>query len=210
MANYTFLYDDACPMCQGYTSVFKQLKLSDRSAFSKIDLSALPALELDRGRHEIPMLDTETGEFRYGLDAMTFAIAEGVPLLRPIVRHRVLHAALKPLYWLITYNRRVIAGTKPPTKGIDCAPDFHAGWRWTYIVLALIATLWIGLPAPALVLGFAIAFVTGILISEQRLEFLGHYVTVLLVATMITAAIPNGLGLMLAAAVAGWEGNRRT
>ena len=209
MANYTFLYDDACPMCQGYTSVFKQLKLSDRSAFSTINLKSLPILDLDRGRHEIPLLDADTGEVRYGLDAMTFAIGEGIPQLRPIVRNRVLRAVLKPLYWLITYNRRVIAGTKPPKEGFDCAPDFHKGWRWTYIALACTVIFCIGLPSPALVLGFAVAFAIGILKSKHRLAFIGHFATVLLIATIIAVAVPNTFGLMLAAVAAGWEGRRR-
>jgi len=209
MKNYSFLYDDACPMCQGYTSAFKRLKLSDRQAFSQIDLAKLPALDLDRGRHEIPMLDTETGEMRYGLDAMTTAIGEGLPLLKPIVRNRYLLKVLKPLYWLITYNRRVIAGTKAPEQGFDCAPDFHAGWRWAYVVLALAATVALGLPVPTLLLGFGIALAIGLWKSSVRLEFLGHFVTVLLIATVITAAVPNAFGLILAAVVSGWEGRRR-
>lgn len=209
MKNYTFLYDDACPMCQGYTSAFKRMKLSDRQAFSQIDITKLPALDLDRGRHEIPMLDTQTGEMRYGLDAMTTAIGEGVPILRPLVRNRFFLKALKPLYWLITYNRRLIAGTKPPLEGFDCAPDFHAGWRWSYVVLALVAAVAIGLPAPTLLLGFAFALATGLWRAKVRLEFLGHFATVLFIATVIAAAIPNAFGLVLAAVVAGWEGRRR-
>jgi len=209
MKNYTFLYDDACPMCQGYTSVFKRLKLSDRQAFSKIDVSDVLALNLDRGRHEIPMLDTQTGEVRYGLDAMTMAVGERIPLIRPLVRNRFFLKALKPLYWLITYNRRVIAGTKPPEEGFDCAPDFHAGWRWVYVVLALATTVVLGLPAPTLLLGFGIALAIGLWRSSVRLEFLGHFVTVLLIATVITAAVPNPFGLILAAVVSGWEGRRR-
>ncbi len=209
MTNYTFLYDDACPMCQGYTSVFKDLKLSDRLAFSKVDGTKQPNLDLDRGRHEIPMIDTKTGEVRYGLDAMTTAIAAGIPMLRPIVRNRIFLKALKPLYWLITYNRRVIAGTKPPTEGFDCAPDFHAGWRWAYVVLAVAASVAIGLPATILLQGFGLALLAGLLKSEVRLAFLGHFVTVLLMATLIAASIPNAYGLMLAAIVAGWEVRRR-
>ena len=209
MANYTFLYDDACPMCQGYTSAFKKLKLSDRSAFSQVDMDKLPTLDLDRGRHEIPMLDTQTGEVKYGLDAMTTAIVEGIPILRPVVRSRFLLKVLKPLYWLITYNRRVIAGTKAPETGFDCAPDFHKGWRWAYVLLALAATIAVGLPSSALLLGFGIALILGLWRSKVRLEFLGHFTTVLLIATTIAAAIPNAFGLILAAVVAGWEGKRR-
>lgn len=42
-----------------------------------------------------------------------------------------------PLYQLITYNRRVIAGSKAPKKGFDCAPDFHLGYRLLYLFLSI-------------------------------------------------------------------------
>jgi len=211
MADQTFLYDDACPMCKGYTGVFTSLNWSDRKGFSTLRAGEWPTLDLDldRGRHEIPLLDRATGQVRYGLDAMTSVVAGAVPVLRPLLRHRFFLAALKPLYWLITYNRRVIAGTKPPATGFDCAPDVHAGWRLAYLLLALLTVLWVGLPALPLLVVFGCCLAAGLLLHRDRLTFLGHFMTVLLGATLLCALVPGWVGAALAYGWVAWEGWRR-
>jgi len=209
MANHTFLYDDVCPMCKGYTGIFSGLNWSDRKAFSKVAIADYPELDVNRGRHEIPLLDKTTGEVRYGLDAMTTIMANGLPLFRPLFRSRYFIAALKPLYWLITYNRRVIAGTKPPVTGFDCAPDFHRGWRLAYLGVAMVLMLLIGCPPWPLIVGLGIALPAGLLLHRKRLEFSGHWVTVCLLVCLITAAIPTTLGTFMAFGVAAIEGWRR-
>ncbi|MFK8163124.1 MAG: DUF393 domain-containing protein, partial [Lewinella sp.] len=93
MATHTFLYDDACPMCKGYTGVFTGLNWSERRAFSKLKAGEIPNLDLDRGRHEIPLYNTETGEVRYGLEAMTTVIGNALPHLKPLIRSRYFIAA---------------------------------------------------------------------------------------------------------------------
>lgn len=209
MAMHTFLYDDACPMCKAYTAGFTHLNLSERKAFSKVNATNYPTLDLDRGRHEIPLLNTTTGEVRYGLEAMTTVLAEGLPLLRPLLRSRYFNAALKPLYWLITYNRRVIAGTKPPATGFDCAPDFHLGWRIGYLgFMAVLISLFCW-PPLWLLLAFFFTLFFGVFLRKDRLEFLGNWMTVFFCAAVIVAVVPTPIGGILALAVAAWEGWRR-
>ncbi len=208
MSRYTFLYDDACPMCRAYTSAFDRFDVSRRRAFSEVDAARWGQLDVDRGRHEIPMLDGVTGEVRYGLDAMTWALSAKLPVLRPVLRSRTLIAALKPLYWLITYNRRVIAGTKAPAEGFDCAPDVHVGWRLAYIALAGGSAVALGLPEWMLA-GFVAAGGVGVVVAKDRLSFAGQLVTVALVAAIVAAAVPGVWGVGLSAAVALWEGRRR-
>ncbi|MEO0629074.1 MAG: DCC1-like thiol-disulfide oxidoreductase family protein [Bacteroidota bacterium] len=194
MANHTFLYDDACPMCQAYTKAFKKLKWSDRKAFSSLRDGEWPMLDLDRGRHEIPLLDEKSGQIRYGLDAMTTVLVSAMPGLRLVLRSRLFLAVLKPLYWLITYNRRVIAGTRPPANGIDCAPDYHFGWRFFYVVLAFVMAGLLGLPNQLwLITGLTTAL--GLLFCLQQLTFLGHLGTILLGAAFLYALIPGAIGL---------------
>ncbi|MEM6394740.1 MAG: DCC1-like thiol-disulfide oxidoreductase family protein [Bacteroidota bacterium] len=204
MANHTFLYDDACPMCQAYTGAFKHLKWSDRKAFSSLKEKEWPKLDLDRGRHEIPLLDKESGEIRYGLDAMTTVMANAMPALRPLLRSRLLLAILKPLYWLITYNRRVIAGTHAPATGIDCAPDYHRGWRWTYVILAFSAAALIGLPISFW--GIAgLSLIVGLMLSSEQLTYLGHLSTVALGTACLYALIPGWLGITATCGFVIWQ-----
>jgi hypothetical protein len=209
MATHTFLYDDACPMCKGYTGVFTNLKWSGRRGFSTLTATEYPELDRDRGRHEIPLLDRVTGEVIYGLDAMTTVIGNALPHLKPLIRHPYFIAVLKPLYWLITYNRRLIAGTKPPKTGFDCAPDFHAGWRFAYLGFTLMAVLFIGLPNVPLLIGFGLALVAGLLLNTDRLTFLGHFMTVVMGATILVAVLPGWVGVAAAYLFAAWEGWRR-
>ncbi len=209
MATHTFLYDDACPMCRGYTGVFTNLKWSDRRGFSTLKATDYPELDRDRGRHEIPLLDRATGKVLYGLDAMTTVIGNALPHLKPLIRHRYFIAVLKPLYWLITYNRRVIAGTKRPAKGFDCAPDFHTGWRLAYLAFALLMVLLVGVPNTPLLIGFGLALVAGLLMHKARLVFLGHFMTVVLGATVLLALLPGWSGVVGAYLFVVWEGWRR-
>lgn len=209
MANHTFLYDDACPMCKGYTSVFTSMKWSKRRAFSEINLNGVEGLDLDRGRHEIPLLDEKTGKIKYGLEAMTTVLANAMPLFRPLLKHPWLIATLKPLYWLITYNRRVIAGTKSPKAGFDCAPDFHRGWRLTYLAVTALLTVFIGLPPAVMTIGFLTTGGAGLLLLPDKLEFLGHLFTIFLIVSITAAILPGLLGTGLACGLAIWESWRR-
>lgn len=209
MTPNTFLYDDACPMCKGYTGVFTGLNWSKRLPFSELKATHVPGLDLDRGRHEIPLFNPATGEVRYGLDAMTTVIGNALPHLKPLIRHRFFITSLKPLYWLITYNRRVIAGTKPPATGFDCAPDFHVGWRLAYVGLMALAIALIGIPNAPLLIGLGLALVAGLLLHRERLTFLGHFVTVVFLATVLLAVLPGWGGTVAAYLIVLLEGWRR-
>ncbi len=209
MATHTLLYDDSCPMCKAYTATFQRAGWCDRRAFSRVGEEIVPAgLDLDRARHEIPLLDSDSGEVHYGLDAMTRVMAGGMPWLRPVLRSRVLRLLLTPLYKIITYNRRLIAGTHPSTTGFDCAPDRHRGWRVTYITLMLLVTVCLGLPT---IFG-GLAVICGIIggsLAHDRLTYLGHYATVLFLAALALHLLPTPIGLIGASLLTGFETHRR-
>ncbi len=136
------LYDDSCPLCRAYTQGFVKIGALPEGGRQGLADAAerLPEcvarLDLHRARHFIPLVDRNTGEVRYGLDALCTILADRFPRLRWLFRSRLPRLAY-PLYWLITYNRRVIAGCPPPTHGFDCAPDFALVPRLTYVLLAL-------------------------------------------------------------------------
>lgn len=192
MIQPTFLFDDACPMCRAYTGAFKRCGWSDRLPLSAIDQEVLPHIDLDRSRHEIPLVDVRSGEVLYGLDAMTTVLAKAMPFMSSILRSKWLIAGLKPLYWLITYNRRIIAGTRPPATGYDCAPDVHRGWRAAWIGLALIVATLVGVPGAWSVLAlFLLAFVL-LARTKNRLDTLGHLSTALMLSGLVAGFVPVG------------------
>ncbi|MEP6756124.1 MAG: hypothetical protein ABJA67_11540 [Chthonomonadales bacterium] len=146
LSSKVILYDDSCPMCSLYTQAFVRFKLLEpdhRVGLAEADPSYLKHLDLQRARHEIPLLDRDTGEVMYGIDALIFIFSHRFPPLRHIFHFKLFRSPLYALYQLVTYNRRVIAGTAAPCTGFNCAPDFNLKYRLIYLCLAL--GVWSGL-----------------------------------------------------------------
>ena len=132
------IYDDSCPMCKLYTMWFVAwgfLKPENRIGFSAAPSNITSHVDLDRGRHEIPLFDRGTGETIYGLNALTHILESRWGWLRPVFKSNVFAWTFYPLYQIITYNRRVIAGCKH-CCGFDCAPDLNRFYRAVYLGLA--------------------------------------------------------------------------
>ncbi len=193
------IYDDVCPMCKAYTNGFVALGWimpDNRLGFSAAPQELLANIDLDRARHEIPLYDMASGQTLYGKDALFYILGEVCPPLRPLFKWSLFRAVVFGLYQLITYNRRVIAGSKNPAAGFDCAPDFNSFYRWLYIVLSAFAALALcmGLSvdsiqrASLVALGLltAVGVLCGFLIRpyQQRTTYYGHLATVLLVAAL--------------------------
>lgn len=190
MANPILIYDDACPMCKGYTSAFKHMGWSDRMAFSKLPKELMEKLDIDRARHEIPLLDAASGVIKYGLDSQIAVLEKGMPYLRPVLHWPVLKYLLKPLYNLITYNRRVIAGTRPPEHGFDCAPDFNHFWRLTYLLLAAAAIVGLATLTPLMLLSLLVTLVAGLCFASERMTWTGNVLTIALMASILGLCLP--------------------
>ena len=140
LANKVILYDDSCPMCKVYTQGFVSMGIltpDHRVGMARASADTMSRLDLNRARHEIPLLDTATGEVTYGMDALFLLIGHRVPVFTPLFRSRTFRAMVYALYQLVTYNRRVIAGCAPPKDGFDCAPDFNHTARVNYLRLAI-------------------------------------------------------------------------
>ena len=198
MSNPTkvMIYDDSCPMCQAYTKGFVQagiLPEGGRQCFSEVPADIRAKLDLDKGRHEIPLYDTVTGETIYGKQALFFLLSSRWTWLKPIFENALVQAVVHQAYQIVTYNRRLIAGSRPPKAGFDCAPDFNAFYRTIYIVLAVVASVVLSLfiagfdAAHTLQLWIApvlVAVVAQIALSNtlKRMDFLGHWATVTLLS----------------------------
>jgi len=198
--NKVIIYDDVCPMCQAYTAGFIRLGwLRQRSGFATATPALLQHIDLDRARHEIPLYDQVTGETLYGLDALFYILGQRFPWCRPLFRLRIFRTALYFLYQIITFNRRIIAGSSSPTTGFDCAPDVNRFYRWLYIALATIMSVLLIQPGPAdgvwllpamLVLhGSALAIG---LFLPKRLDLIGHAATLFLINGLLLQILPAG------------------
>jgi hypothetical protein len=152
----------------------------------------LEEIDMDRARHEIPLYDTVTGKTIYGKQALFFLIGSKFPIFRPLFENRIFQAFIHQFYQIITYNRRIIAGSHAPKTGFDCAPDFNLFYRSLYAGLATLAAVLLlfclsqynistffslfAMPVSALSLLF---------LTPKKMDFLGHWATIFLLTQLL-------------------------
>ena len=82
MANKILIYDDNCPLCSWYTSLFVKYGLLNpdgRKPFSSLDDILARQIDLDKSRNEIPLIDTVSGKVFYGIDSLLEVLGEKMP-----------------------------------------------------------------------------------------------------------------------------------
>lgn len=218
LENKVIVYDDVCPMCNAYTAGFVRMGwLKHRTGFADAPPDLLQKIDLDRARHEIPLLDTQTGEVTYGVNALFLILGERMPFFKPLFRNRLFRSAVYQLYQLITYNRRVIAGSAAPKTGFDCAPDVNLFYRWLYIGLAATGATFLfwqnfsldNLAIKALLplLGFSLA---AVFFTKKKLDFVGHWATIALASALLISLLPQIIAVQVGiAALAVWMSWKR-
>ena len=212
--NKVIVYDDNCPLCQAYTAGFvKAGWLKERRGFATVGPELLAKIDFDRARHEIPLLDTKTGEVTYGLSALFLIFGERMPIFKPLFRSRWFRPMLYPLYQIITYNRRIIAGSGSPKTGCDCAPDVNLFYRWLYIALAVLGGTALSFPfwqdsrmAGSAFIITHLALLLAVMFVPKRLDFVGQWATVFLATSFVLRVMPGGdwLAAGMAVGLAGW------
>ena len=138
MNDKALIYDDNCPLCSAYTKAFVKggfLKPANRIAFSDVNMQQFK-IDWNRARHEIPLIDMQNGEVKYGVDALVDILQQKFSFINPLMNIKWLYWFFKKLYKLISYNRKIIVAAKAPCKtSIDCTPDYSFFWRWVLIFI---------------------------------------------------------------------------
>jgi hypothetical protein len=120
-----------------------------------------------------------------------------MPWLKPLFKSVFFRAPLYQLYQIITYNRRIIAAGQSPKTGFDCAPDVNVFYRWVYIGIALLISALVLFPLSNVNFSMAwvlpafhgLALLAG-LFAAHKLDFIGHWATVLLVNALLFTFLP--------------------
>lgn len=131
------LYDDYCPLCSWYSTLFVKfglLKPENRIPFSKADSEILIAIDVERGKNEIPLFDMKNQTAVYGIDALLEILGQKNSAIKSIGNFKPIKWFLKKLYKFISYNRKVIVAKKCGTGLIDCSPDFNIFYRTMFMV----------------------------------------------------------------------------
>lgn len=193
------IFDKNCPMCALYTQGFVSagmLKPENRVPFTCLPEAYQGQIDIDRSRHEIALVDVQGGKTLYGLDSLLYLIGTRLPTLARIGRWKPLYIFFSWLYAFVSYNRRVIIQA-PKTTGLDCAPDFHAGYRGAFIGFVILLTLFF------LKIDFQIIacvvfghYLLPFLPKHARTELLGQLAVSILIGMICGAFLPI-LGILL-------------
>ena len=220
----TIIYDSNCPLCTWYTNKFVQagaIEKNGRVSFDDIDRDTYCRLDLNRARHEIPVLDKTTGQVLYGLDGLSLIIAGIYPFFAPLITNRWLLKLFQPVYHFISYNRRVIAGS---ASGTNFAPDFNLKWRLVLIIAGISYTgtciflfsMLMGINTLAL-FAFVLLYFFALMASDlacnktrvQKWDYIGHLATLgfiegtIFIFTALLAKLSGLTGLMFVGQGAG-------
>lgn len=83
------------------------------------------------------MINVQTKQVWYGIDALLEIIDEKFPVAKTIAQIPLFKWTLKKMYKLISYNRKVIVAIKPGT-GYNCSPDFNVSYRILLLIIGFI------------------------------------------------------------------------
>ncbi|MDO9375274.1 MAG: hypothetical protein Q7T76_12695 [Ferruginibacter sp.] len=137
----TLIYDDACPLCRGYSKVFVNAGLIEtegRKSFDSAQPAFLEIVDLERSVDEIPFVDLSTKKVWYGVDALLEIVGSRFSLVKKCGHLRPVKWLLWKAYRLISYNRRLILAVNSNPTGYDCAPTFNLRYRVAFLAIFLV------------------------------------------------------------------------
>jgi hypothetical protein len=212
--NHLILYDAECPMCQLYTRAFTKSGMLDptgRAPYQNIPSPACPLVDLQRAVNEIALINTTTGEVKYGIESLFKVIGHSFPVFRPLFSWRPFLRIMRKVYAFISYNRKVIIPPQHPTPATPSAtnpapstlqPAFRLRYRLAYLVVttiiaAAILTRYANLLTGILPVGspwreylicsgqiFFQGAVIGIIAPAKRWDYLGNMMTISLAGSL--------------------------
>lgn len=168
------IYDESCPMCKLYT---KGMVAADTSGcLTRIsngeinNESIINRIDLQRARHEIPLVDLNGGETLYGVDTWIYALGQRNQPLKKLLSSQWFKVLLQKLYAFISYNRRIIITAAPRRwQLLDLQPDFHAGHRIAFILAIFGVTIWLWLAGSSSIWQLLILIISQIITTQLYL-----------------------------------------
>ncbi len=110
--DYVILYDKECPLCNLYTAAFiktKMLNPDGRAAYTEADdLIALHNVNRAKACDEIALINTKTGQVKYGVDSLMHILQNRFTCFTPLFKNPAVKAFASFFYSLVSFNRKVI------------------------------------------------------------------------------------------------------
>ncbi len=143
LENHTIIYDEECPLCQGYTQLFIKTGMLDsrgRVPFNQQSRHKFQTVDWNRARNEIAVINTSNNNVTYGIDSLLMIIGNNFPILKRIHSFKLIRWFMQHLYYFISFNRKVISPGKSMFLPLACVPDQNRFYRAMYIMATWLIT----------------------------------------------------------------------
>ncbi len=140
--HYYLLYDEDCRLCKWYTATFVKhgfLQEDARLPYHRGIEDARFEFDIDRARSEIALVNDVGAPVRYGLDSLLFVLGRKWKWVEVVGRFAPVNFALRNLYALISYNRKILSPVVC-TTGCQCDPPYSSAWRFSLILICGLLT----------------------------------------------------------------------
>lgn len=137
-ATQYLLYDEDCSLCRWYTRQFIRfnfLKSDELISYNQVIREKSYALDEERAKNEIALVDKETKEVTYGINSLLSVLGNRWKLIEVIGAWKPVNFLLEMLYKLVSFNRKVIAPVDCNKSGL-CVPTYNRFWRITFILMS--------------------------------------------------------------------------
>ncbi|WP_316802167.1 DUF393 domain-containing protein [Pedobacter nototheniae] len=144
LANHVILFDEECPMCHLYTKAFTQtgmLPENGRKAYQNMPHEICSLVDKQRAVNEIALVNTATGEVKYGIHSLFSIIGNAMPVFKPLFGFRPFIWLMSKVYAFISYNRKVIIPAE--VKADQIQPTFKLRYRLAYLFFTCLITAYI-------------------------------------------------------------------
>lgn len=211
IAQKIIIYDNHCPLCNWYTEEFINhglLSQNGRVPFEQLTDELTKQLDMQRSRHEIPLIDLKDGKTLYGLDSLIYLLSQRFRFIHKLMSQNPIYYFFKGVYAIISYNRRIISGADKCDDQCNCEPDFNLKFRLLFVLLGFIIASYVSvlfgetlatfLPSDyQFMAGIRMLLITstGWLLSagvsyfflEERtwMDYLGHLATIMLIGVLL-------------------------
>jgi hypothetical protein len=114
-------------------------------AFTEAPNSLFVLIDLDKAKNQIPLIDGDSKNVYYGIDALVEVLSQKFPFIKKVCQWQCVNWFLRKLYKLISYNRKVIVAKKCGKGQFDCSPEFNTFYRILFMLIFLLfnsAMLW--------------------------------------------------------------------
>ncbi len=145
LENKIVVYDSNCVVCTNLANALVKWKLIPQqqvTPYLLIPEKWQQSVDKKRFRNEMALIDQNTQQVLYGIEAILLILSEKLPLLHWFLKIPFLQSVANFCYKTIAFNRLIIY--PPNSKGFvcDCEPDFNLFYRFVYFSFtALIAVL---------------------------------------------------------------------